>query len=39
MVGPEDPVVVRASWQLLKDKGATRVHAGHGPVRPMPELD
>ena len=39
MVGAENPDVVRASWQLLKDRGATRVHAGHGPVRPLPALD
>ena len=38
-VGPEDPDVVRASWQLLKDRGATHVHAGHGPIRPLPLLD
>ena len=39
MVGAENPDVVRASWQLLKDRGATQVHAGHGPVRPLPVLD
>jgi endoribonuclease LACTB2 len=39
MVGAENPDVVRASWQLLKDRGATHVHAGHGPVRPLPPLD
>ena len=39
MVGFENPDVVRASWQLLKDRGATEVHAGHGPVRPLPVLD
>ena len=39
MVGPEDPDVVRASWQLLKDRGATQVYRGHGPVRPLPSLD
>lgn len=32
-VGVEDPDVVRASWRLLRDHGATRVHPGHGPVR------
>jgi ribonuclease/clavin/mitogillin len=36
MVGPEDPVVVRASWELLKQRGATRVYGGHGPIRPLP---
>ena len=39
MIGPENPDVVRSSWQLLKDRGATLVHAGHGPVRPLPALD
>jgi ribonuclease/clavin/mitogillin len=39
LVGPENPEVVRASWQLLKDRGATQVHAGHGPIRPLPALD
>ncbi len=39
MVGPEEPDVVRASWQRLKDRGATQVYAGHGPVRPLPALD
>jgi glyoxylase-like metal-dependent hydrolase (beta-lactamase superfamily II) len=39
MVGPEDPDAVRASWQLLKDRGALQVYAGHGPIRPLPILD
>jgi glyoxylase-like metal-dependent hydrolase (beta-lactamase superfamily II) len=39
MVGAENPDVVRASWQLLKDRGGTQVHAGHGPVRPLPVWD
>ena len=39
LVGPEDPDVVRASWQLLRDRGATQVYAGHGPIRPLPALD
>ena len=38
LIGAEDPEVVRASWQRLKDCGANRVYAGHGPVRPMPEM-
>ena len=38
-IGPEDPAVVRASWQLLKDRGAKQVYAGHGPVRPLSVLD
>jgi len=32
-VGEEDPAVVSASWQLLRDKGGKRVYPGHGPVR------
>jgi endoribonuclease LACTB2 len=39
MVGPEDPDIVRASWQLLKNRGATQVYAGHGPIRPLPTLE
>jgi glyoxylase-like metal-dependent hydrolase (beta-lactamase superfamily II) len=39
MVGSEDPDVVRASWSLLKARGATQVYAGHGPVRPLPAFD
>jgi endoribonuclease LACTB2 len=39
MVGPENPDVVRASWQLLMDRGAKQVYAGHGPIRPLPALD
>jgi ribonuclease/clavin/mitogillin len=38
-IGHEDPLVVRASWQRLKDRGAQRVHAGHGSIRGMPALD
>jgi ribonuclease/clavin/mitogillin len=38
MVGPEDPDVVHASWQLLKDRGARRLtepiakHGGGAPT-------
>jgi glyoxylase-like metal-dependent hydrolase (beta-lactamase superfamily II) len=28
--------VTTASWQRLRDRGATRVYPGHGPIRPMP---
>lgn len=35
MVGEDDSEVVGASWQLLKDRGATRVYPGHGGVRPL----
>jgi glyoxylase-like metal-dependent hydrolase (beta-lactamase superfamily II) len=31
----DDADVVAASWQLLRERGATRVYPGHGPVRPM----
>jgi glyoxylase-like metal-dependent hydrolase (beta-lactamase superfamily II) len=36
MVANEDPDVVARSWQALRDRGVTTIHAGHGPVRPMP---
>jgi ribonuclease/clavin/mitogillin len=31
-VGYEDAAVVAASWQLLRENGASRVYPGHGPV-------
>jgi len=34
-VDMEDPHVVSASWRLLRERGATRVHPGHGPIREM----
>ena len=34
-VGTEDPAVVRRSWRLLREHGASRVYPAHGPVRPM----
>jgi ribonuclease/clavin/mitogillin len=30
-----DVRVVTESWRLLRERGATRVYPGHGPVRPM----
>jgi ribonuclease/clavin/mitogillin len=36
-VGLEDPKVVHASWRLLRERGATRVYPGHGPVRRIEE--
>lgn len=27
--------VTRTSWQRLRDRGATTVYAGHGPIRPF----
>lgn len=38
-IGPENPDVVMDSWRRLRDLGARTVHAGHGPVRPMPQVD
>lgn len=37
MAGEEDVVVVAASWRTLRERGATTVHGGHGPVREMPD--
>jgi ribonuclease/clavin/mitogillin len=34
-VGMEDPDVVAASWQTLRERGATRIYPGHGPIRQM----
>lgn len=31
-IGMEDPAVVYASWRTLRERGATRVYPGHGPV-------
>jgi glyoxylase-like metal-dependent hydrolase (beta-lactamase superfamily II) len=36
MVANEDPGVVGRSWQALRERGATTIYGGHGPVRPMP---
>lgn len=38
-IGPENQDVVMDSWRRLRDLGARTVHAGHGPVRPMPPVD
>ena len=38
-IGPENRDVVMASWRRLGELGARTVHAGHGPIRPMPPLD
>lgn len=35
LVGMEDPEVVSASWQRLKNLGATLIYPGHGPIRNM----
>lgn len=34
-VSTEDPAVVAASWRLLRERGAGRVHPGHGPTYPL----
>jgi glyoxylase-like metal-dependent hydrolase (beta-lactamase superfamily II) len=34
-IGKEDPAVVSASWQLLRERGATRIYPAHGPVRQL----
>ncbi|MBN1179490.1 MAG: MBL fold metallo-hydrolase [Anaerolineae bacterium] len=34
-IGMENQEVVHASWQLLRERGATQVYPAHGPVRPM----
>jgi endoribonuclease LACTB2 len=31
-ISVEDQDVVLASWRLLRQRGATHVYAGHGPV-------
>ena len=36
MVAQEDPDVVSRSWQVLRDRGVTTIHGGHGPVHPIP---
>jgi glyoxylase-like metal-dependent hydrolase (beta-lactamase superfamily II) len=35
LVGAEDAELVAASWRVLRERGATRVYPGHGPVRWM----
>lgn len=34
-IGMEDAAVISASWRLLRERGATRIYPGHGPVRQM----
>lgn len=31
----DDAPIVAASWKLLRDRGATRVYPGHGPIRSL----
>ena len=33
--GETESALVSASWQLLRERGATRVYPAHGPVRPI----
>ena len=35
LIGSEDQAVVAASWRTLRERGATHVYPGHGPVRPI----
>ena len=35
LVVEEQASAVAASWRLLRERGATRVYPGHGPVRPI----
>jgi len=35
LAGKDEATVVAASWRLLRERGATRVYPGHGPVRHM----
>ncbi len=40
LAGKDEAGIVEASWRLLREKGASRIYPGHGPVRPMDaELD
>jgi ribonuclease/clavin/mitogillin len=34
-IGEEDAAIVSASWRMLRERGATRIYPGHGPVRQM----
>ena len=36
LAAEDSAAVIAASWRLLRERGATRVYPGHGPVRPMP---
>lgn len=39
MAVSEDAPLVARSWRTLRERGATTVYAGHGPVRPMPSVE
>ncbi|MEO6222168.1 MAG: MBL fold metallo-hydrolase [Vicinamibacterales bacterium] len=34
-VDEEQATVLRSSWQQLRERGASRIYPGHGPIRPM----
>ena len=36
LIAERDAGIATASWRLLRERGATRVYPGHGPVRAMP---
>jgi len=36
LAGEAEVAVVQESWRVLRERGATRFHPGHGPVWPMP---
>jgi endoribonuclease LACTB2 len=36
LAGEHDGPAVAASWQLLREHGATRVYPAHGPIRSLP---
>jgi glyoxylase-like metal-dependent hydrolase (beta-lactamase superfamily II) len=35
-VTEEESGVTNESWERLRDRGATTVYPGHGPIRAMP---
>lgn len=35
LAGDDNAEMVASSWRLLRERGATRIYPGHGPVRPM----
>jgi glyoxylase-like metal-dependent hydrolase (beta-lactamase superfamily II) len=38
MIAEESEELVMHSWRTLKEKGAMRVHGGHGPVHDLQKL-
>jgi ribonuclease/clavin/mitogillin len=38
MIAEENAALVLHSWRTLKQRGATKVHGGHGPIHGMPDL-